>query len=164
MDQPPDGHPTPGPRHDAKRHTPRHRRLTNQSAAMSRWRWCGGTRASPRHRPRRRLGHVGGAGVGSMAEQTRTPGASLPTTRSSRIKASRRGSVSRRLWPNRVERLPVDQALAPNHHPAASLPFDVRTDQQSPDDLGALMALRVLVPAGLILWAAIAWLLVRLLS
>jgi hypothetical protein len=56
----------------------------------------------------------------------------------------------------------VDQALAPNNHPAASLPFDARTDHQSSDDLGALLALRILVPAGLALWAGIAWLLLRL--
>ncbi|GIW04422.1 MAG: hypothetical protein KatS3mg059_1042 [Thermomicrobiales bacterium] len=164
MDQPPSGHPAPGPRHDAtaKCRAPRHRRLTNQSAAMPRWRRFGGIRASPGHRSRRQLGQVGDGGVGPMAEQTRTPGASLPITRSSRIRALRRGSVSRRRWPNRVERQPVDQALVPNHHPAASVSLDARQDQQSPDDLGALMALRVLVPAGLVLWAAIAWLLVHL--
>jgi hypothetical protein len=58
----------------------------------------------------------------------------------------------------------VNQVVARGHEPAASLPFDAGMDRQPSDDLGAFLALRILVPVGLALWAGIVWMLLRAFS
>lgn len=58
----------------------------------------------------------------------------------------------------------MDQVLAGSHQPAASLPFDTEADHQASDDLGTFLSLRILVPAGLMLWAGIVWMLLRVFS
>jgi hypothetical protein len=55
----------------------------------------------------------------------------------------------------------MDQVLARSHHTAVSLPIDAGADHQAGDDLGAFLALRILVPAGIVLWAVIVWMLLR---
>ncbi len=108
-----------------------------------------------------RLGRLGLARIGRMAPRTRTPGAYPSPLRSPRIRASRRGVSSRHRSAPPKERQPVDQVLAGSRQPAASLPFDAGADRQTSDDLGTFLALRILVPVGLALWAGIVWILLR---